>query len=234
MKQTHTRPGETATGCVSKVLSLQITLSRPACWMASNFNWIRTRAKKFSTTRQQPRQTIQITRIDSASKKKKKPSPKRSRFPRKRVYSRGSRAHGFPRYSHTTDAKVSESIIFVHNAYRTGSGRSNLPHLPRGLASLRGREGSPSTPLSISLSLSPSQVFRVILFFVCDSIAPPLPPLSLLPVTPSALLLSRSPSPLIFSRGRILAPKRMTREDRALPRWNRAGAGEEHANTPST
>lgn len=73
MKQTHTRPGETATGCVSKVLSLQITLSRPACWMASNFNWIRTRAKKFSTTRQQPRQTIQITRIDSASKKKENP-----------------------------------------------------------------------------------------------------------------------------------------------------------------
>lgn len=168
MKQTHTRPGETATrvytGCVSKVLSLQITLSRPACWMASNFNWIRTRAKKFSTTRQQPRQTIQITRIDSASKKKK-PSSKRSRFPRKRVYSRGSRAHGFPRYSHTTDAKVSESIIFVHNAYRTGSGRSNLPHLPRGLASLRGREGSPSTPLSLSLFLSLRAKYFALFYF---------------------------------------------------------------------
>lgn len=185
MKQTHTRPGETATrvytGCVSKVLSLQITLSRPACWMASNFNWIRTRAKKFSTTRQQPRQTIQITRIGSGSKKKKKPSPKRSRFPRKRVYSRGSRAHGFPRYSHTTDAKVSESIIFVHNAYRTGSGRSNLPHLPRGLASLRGREGSPSTPLSISLSLSLSEpsISRYFIFRLrlnSATLTSPLPP----------------------------------------------------------
>lgn len=102
------------------------------------------------------------------------------------------------------------------------------------LLSAAGRGPPRPRSLSLSLSLSPSEVFRVILFFVCDSIAPPLPPLSLLPVTPSALLLSRSPSPLIFSRGRILAPKRMTREDRALPRWNRAGAGEEHANTPST
>lgn len=84
-----------------------------------------------------------------------------------------SRHRGFPRYSHATHAKVSESIIFVHNAYRTGSGRSNLPHLPRGLASLRGRQRGGEEPSFRSLFDR-----SVILFFVRDSIAPPLPFLS--------------------------------------------------------
>ena len=57
-------------GCVSKVLSLQITLSRPACWIASNFNWIRTRAKKFSS----PRQFLVENSVSIPEKRKIQPS----------------------------------------------------------------------------------------------------------------------------------------------------------------
>lgn len=188
-------------GCVSKVLSLQITLSRPACWIASNFNWIRTRAKKFSTTII-PRRKF---RIDSGEKKNSTllllpvtPWPIRETMAEKRVYPRATVGFRVIPTQHTPKYPRALSSCIMHTEPAAAEATSPI-YRGAWLLSTAGREGerSQAFALSLSLSLRPKRyfIFRSRLNSTTLTF-----PLSLLPVTPPNSL-----SLLLFSRGRILA-----------------------------
>lgn len=171
-------------------------------------------------------QTIRIRRFKRKKKKKlhRNDPDSRDGAPRKRVYSRGS--HGFPRYSHTQHTPkypraLSSCIMHTEPAEATSP-------IYRGawLLSAAGRREGRVVPPSTT-AFSPTQVFRVILFFVRDSIAPPLPFFS----PPPLLHLTLSPS-FHFSSQDSCTETYDGARARVLPRVG--GEGEEHANTPST
>lgn len=192
------RRRHTHAGCVSKVLSLQITLSRPACWIASNFNWIRTRAKKFSTTTI-PRRKF---RIDSGEKKNSTllllpvtPWPIRETMAEKRVYPRATVGFRVIPTQHTPKYPRALSSCIMHTEPAAAEATSPI-YRGAWLLSAAGREGERSQAFALSLSLRPKRyfIFRSRLNSTTLTF-----PLSLLPVTPPNSL-----SLLLFSRGRIL------------------------------
>lgn len=178
---------------------MQITLSRPACWIASNFNWIRTRAKKFSTTTI-PRRKF---RIDSGEKKNSTllllpvtPWPIRETTAEKRVY-RATMGFRVIPTQHTPKYPRALSSCIMHTEPAAAEATSPI-YRGAWLLSAAGREGerSQAFALSLSLSLRPKRyfIFRSRLNSTTLTF-----PLSLLPVTPPNSL-----SLLLFSRGRIL------------------------------